>query len=167
MACGQLLKIPFDDIAAALKRAKSARGRQCFHRVRGITLIDDTYNANPVSYQNAIRTLALSRGRGKVMLVAADMLELGDKSAALHSKIGAAAGRAGIDHILTLGPLAALIGKQAKKANPAVQVKHYARTEDMARDLRSLCVKGDVLLVKGSRGMHMERLVECLLKEVS
>ena len=163
-ACGQLLKVSFSNIAFALKRTKPAKGRQCFYRVRGITLIDDTYNANPVSYYNALRTLSLACGRGKSFLVAADMLELGDQSESIHRDIGAAAGRVGIDHIFTIGRWAGLIGGQAKKINPLVQARHYTCQEDIQRDLQQGCTKGDILLIKGSRGMHMERVVENFLK---
>ncbi len=163
VACGKLLKVPFKGIASALGRVEPAKGRQCFHSVMGVTVIDDTYNANPVSYHNAIRTLSLVRGRGRTFLVAADMLELGGHSEALHAQVGEAAAAAGIDHILTIGRWAGLAGEKAKNIAPSVWVKHYSKQEDIFVDLGTLLREGDVVLVKGSRGMHMDRLVENLL----
>ncbi|MBF0593504.1 MAG: UDP-N-acetylmuramoyl-tripeptide--D-alanyl-D-alanine ligase [Candidatus Omnitrophica bacterium] len=163
VVCGQVLKVPFKNIALALGRAQPAKGRQCFHVVRGVTVIDDTYNANPVSYANAIRTLSLTGTKGKKVLVAADMLELGAQSEALHALVGEAAGRAGIEHVLTIGRFAGQIGTQAGQINPEAKTKHYEHPEDIFVDLGDILREGDVVLVKGSRGMHMERLVEHLL----
>lgn len=163
VACGRLLKVPFKDIALALARVEPAKGRHCFHSVRGVTVIDDTYNANSLSYRNAIRTLSLVRGRGRTFLVAADMLELGGHSAALHAQVGEEAAAAGIDHILTIGRWAGLAGERARQVDPLVWAKHYGQQEDIFVDLGSMLREGDVLLVKGSRGMGMDRLVERLL----
>lgn len=160
VACGLLLKVSFKDIASALANVQPAKGRQCFHSVMGVTVIDDTYNANPVSYHNAIRTLSLVRGRGRSFLVAADMLELGSQSEELHAAVGEAAARAGIDHLLTIGRWAGLAGTRARQVDPAVWVKNYEKQEDILIDLGSLLRPGDVVLVKGSRGMKMETLVE-------
>jgi UDP-N-acetylmuramoyl-tripeptide--D-alanyl-D-alanine ligase len=160
-ACGRWLKVPCRDIVSALGSVKPVKGRHCFHAVHGVTVIDDTYNANPVSYHNAIRTLTLMRRpTGRLCLVAADMLELGDKSEALHAGIGRAAAKAGIDIVLTVGQCAREIGKGALKVNPSMTVKAYHRQEDILPDLAILLKKGDTVLVKGSRGMCMDRLVE-------
>ncbi|MBF0387777.1 MAG: UDP-N-acetylmuramoyl-tripeptide--D-alanyl-D-alanine ligase [Candidatus Omnitrophica bacterium] len=161
--CGQVLKVPFKDIAVALGRVKPAPGRQCFHVVCGVRVIDDTYNANPVSYYNAIRTLSLMSVKGKRVLVAADMLELGDRSEALHSAVGEAAARAGVDHIFTIGRFAGLIAERAREVAPAVQTRQFAKQEDIFVALGEILREGDCVLVKGSRGMHMDRLVEQML----
>ncbi len=163
VSCGLLLNVPFKAIAGALADVPSAKGRQCFHSVMGVTVIDDTYNANPVSYHNAIRTLALVRSRGRAFLVAADMLELGDQSQALHAQVGEEAARAGVDFLLTIGRWAGLAGERARQAAPALWTRHYENQEDIFLDLGNMLQAGDVLLVKGSRGMRMERLVEQIL----
>ncbi|MEI6437607.1 MAG: UDP-N-acetylmuramoyl-tripeptide--D-alanyl-D-alanine ligase [Candidatus Omnitrophota bacterium] len=165
VACGLLLKVPFKKIAAAIEQVEAPKGRQCFYSVMGVTVVDDTYNANPVSYYNAIKTLTLVRSgaRGRTFLVAADMLELGDQSEALHADVGEAVARAGIDHLLTIGRWAGIAGEKAKELSPAVWTKHYLRQEDIFVDLGQMLKTGDVLLVKGSRGMRMDQLVEQLL----
>lgn len=165
IACGQILRVPFKDMSAAIKRVQPAKGRQCFHELKGITIIDDTYNANPVSYHNAIRTLALvrERQRGKSYLVAADMLELGEQSDLLHRQVGAAAAKSGIDHLFTIGRWAGLAGEQAREINRTAWARHYEKREDILTDLSAMLREGDVVLVKGSRGMRMDILVEQLL----
>lgn len=167
ISCGQLLRVPDKDIMQVLQRVKPAKGRQCFHAVRGMTLIDDTYNANVVSYKNAIKTLSLVRRRkgGCLFLVAADMLELGDQSEILHAEVGEAVAQAGIDHVVTIGRWAGLIGERAKQLAPFIRVKHYMKQEDIYQDLTRHLRPGDVVLVKGSRGMRMDQLIEQLLKD--
>ncbi len=165
VSCGQFLKVPFRDMALALGRVRPAPGRQCFHRVNGVLVIDDTYNANPVSYKNAIRTLALVRGKGRTFLVAADMLELGERAEALHREVGEVAGRAGVDQVLTMGRWARLIGDGAAAVRPEVITKDYVKQEAIALDLLKGLQAGDVVLVKGSRGMRMELVVESLLSK--
>lgn len=163
VACGGFLKVSFKDTAAAMARVTLPKGRQCFHNVNGTIVIDDTYNANVVSYKNAIRTLSLIQKRGRRFLVAADMLELGESSASLHEDIGVIAGHAGIDHVLTIGRWAGFIGKGAVKTFPGVLAKHYLELDDLLAGLQKDVQKGDVVLVKGSRGMRMERVVAALL----
>jgi UDP-N-acetylmuramoyl-tripeptide--D-alanyl-D-alanine ligase len=131
----------------------------------GALLVDDCYNANPLSMRAALATLAdLARAEGGRPLAAlGDMLELGAEEAALHREVGAAAAAAGLARLLAFGPrsLETVAGAVAAGLPP----ERSFHTEDLAAlaaATRAALSAGDVLLVKGSRGMKLERLVEAL-----
>ena len=126
----------------------------------GVTVIDDTYNANPVSYQNALRTLAMLASRGRVVLVAADMLELGKLSGELHRQVGRDAAGIKLDALFTCGLQARLIGMAAKKKRSTLDVRHFSDQAALTEALKDYLGPGDLLLCKGSRGMRMEKVVE-------
>ena len=160
MAVGCIFRVPEAKVREALKKAKPAKGRQCLNIARGVTVIDDTYNANPVSYQNALRTLAMLPCRGRVALVAADMLELGKFSKELHSQVGREAAGVRLDVLFTFGKRACLIGTAAKNKKPALDVRHFSDQAALTEALKGYLCPGDLLLCKGSRGMRMEKVVE-------
>lgn len=132
---------------------------------RGLLLVDDCYNANPHSMEAALRTLAeLARSEGGRPLAAlGDMLELGPDEAALHRGVGAEAARLPVEHLFGFGPRSrqTLAGAVAAGLAP----ERTFQTEDLtalAEAVRAAAGPGDVLLVKASRGMKLERLVEAL-----
>ena len=167
VACGRLFRVSFDDIRDALFNTDPAKGRQCFHVAGGVTVIDDTYNANPVSYRNALRTLSLLPRKGRVFLVAADMLELGDASDALHAEIGELAAQSGVDKVFATGRWASLIASIARAKNSSVEAKYFNQKEDILLALQEQVQFGDIVLVKGSRGMRMETVVIGLLEHLN
>jgi UDP-N-acetylmuramoyl-tripeptide--D-alanyl-D-alanine ligase len=160
IACGRIFAVPEARIQAALKSAKPAKGRQSLAVVRGVTLIDDTYNANPVSYQNALRTLAMLQGHARAVLVAADMLELGEHSVDLHRQIGQAAAGIKLDALFTCGKNARLIGEAAQGKRSTLDVRHFSDQTALTLALKRYLRRGDLFLCKGSRGMRMEKVVE-------
>ncbi len=135
----------------------------------GCTLLDDTYNASPRSTRlamHAARTLAQARG-GRAIAVLGDMLELGAESERLHEDLGAAAVGAGIEVLLACGSemRAAARGALVAAARSAVRGVRIESLEDPTEAidlLRDLVADGDVVLIKGSRSMRMERVVEAL-----
>jgi UDP-N-acetylmuramoyl-tripeptide--D-alanyl-D-alanine ligase len=144
-------------IAAGLEAARAVAGRLVTHRLaNGATLIDDSYNANPGSLHAAIDTLAgLS---GDSWLVLGDMRELGVDAVALHAEAGRRAKAAGIARLYTLGPLSAAAAKAF--GDGAQHFENHAALADALRPALS----GDVrVLVKGSRGSAMDRIVRALL----
>lgn len=163
VACGRLLRVGFEEIRQGLWDVEASSGRQCFHSAGGVTVIDDTYNANPVSYRNALRTLSLLPRKGQVFLVAADMLELGEASDVLHAEIGEAASQSGVDVIFATGRWASLIASIARARNSAVEARYFEKKEDILPALMERVQPGDVVLIKGSRGMRMESVVLGLL----
>jgi UDP-N-acetylmuramoyl-tripeptide--D-alanyl-D-alanine ligase len=159
IAVGRLLKLENDDIRRGLKRFKAPKGRQVFHRAGKVVLIDDTYNANPVSFKNAVRTLKTMKGSGRAVLVAGDMLELG----MFHQEVGDFAACHGVDMVLTCGVLAKFIAEGVRKAGRSCEAVSFENKEDVLKELKKKIRPGDVVLVKGSRGMRMENLVQDLL----
>jgi UDP-N-acetylmuramoyl-tripeptide--D-alanyl-D-alanine ligase len=155
-AAAHALGIGPQQIKAALEKAAPVGGRlQPMPGIMGATIFDDSYNANPKSVLAA--TEFLSRLSGQRWLVLGDMKELGDDAAALHREVGEAARAAGIDRLLAVGELSRYavegFGEHAS---------WYASTGALANDLRDELSPGVNVLVKGSRSMRMERVVEAL-----
>lgn len=131
----------------------------------GALLVDDCYNANPLSMGAALRTLAaLARSEGgRAVAALGDMLELGPGELELHRQVGAEAAAAGLSRLLCFGPRArALADGAAAGGLPADRIFHTEDVAALAAAARAGLGAGDVLLVKGSRGMKLERLVEAL-----
>jgi UDP-N-acetylmuramoyl-tripeptide--D-alanyl-D-alanine ligase len=129
----------------------------------GVLLLDDCYNANPASMAAALLTLsALARG-GRAAAVLGDMLELGPAEEAAHRELGALAAASGLALLATFGPRSRLSHEAALAAGlPPGQALHTEDPSTLASWARERLRPGDVLLVKGSRGMKLERLVEAL-----
>ncbi len=121
--------------------------------LNGALFIDDTYNANPDSVKAAIAVLTVQPG--KKILVLGDMGELGDESAALHAQVGLAARQAGVDRLLALGDWT----KSCVQAFGAGAL-HYERIQELLADLENQLAADVTVLVKGSRAMKMERVVD-------
>jgi UDP-N-acetylmuramoyl-tripeptide--D-alanyl-D-alanine ligase len=127
----------------------------------GVLLVDDCYNANPASMSAALRTLADLAAQGaRPVAVLGDMLELGAFEAEAHRALGEEAARAGLAALATFGPRTAETAASARAAGLAAL--HTEDLEELKGWARSTLRAGDVLLVKGSRGMKLERLVEAL-----
>lgn len=143
-------------IRQALKSFTAVGKRMEMSRVGGVTLLNDTYNANPDSVRSAIETLQSMECAGKKIIVLGDMLELGAASAKEHAAIGTAARRGGLDYLFTFGTM-------AKKMKSKFHFESKAR---LMAALRKLVVPGDIVLVKGSRGMKMEDVVVFLQEKL-
>jgi UDP-N-acetylmuramoyl-tripeptide--D-alanyl-D-alanine ligase len=127
----------------------------------GWTLIDDSYNANPGSTAAAIATLAgetASTGSGEAWLVLGDMRELGPDAAALHARTGALAREQGIARLYAVGEMSA----HAATAFGA-GARHFASQQELIAALVADAHAGVTVLVKGSRGSAMDRVVQALL----
>jgi len=162
-SCGVFFKVPFHDIVQALKFFEFPQGRGQIVRLGRGWLIDDTYNANPVSMRSALQTLQAVETIFKRIFVAADMLELGKSSRALHQAMGRAIGAAGVDVLITVGHLAGLMGPAGRRLNKKMQVFACRDTESAQKCLAKVFHNGDAVLIKGSRRMRMEQVVEFLL----
>jgi len=123
--------------------------------VKGATLIDDTYNANPDSVRAAVAVLG--RAPGTKLLVLGDMGELGPGAAQMHGDIGEAARAGGVDRLHTLGELSAHAARAFGGG-----ARHHARVEDLVAAVGEELAPGATVLVKGSRFMKMERVVSAL-----
>lgn len=161
--CGRLIGIPFREICAGLQAARFPHNRQCPQSVKGVTIINDSYNANPLSFRSSLNTLGSFPVKGKKILVCGDMLELGKDAVRLHRETGRLSAGFGIDHICAFGPLMKHFVK-ASSGNGKTEAVHYKSITVLNRWLSKNVQPGDVVLVKGSRGMRMERAVEFLKK---
>jgi len=168
VGCGVFFKVPFKDIIPALRSFEFSQGRGQIVRLGKGWLINDTYNANPVSMRSALQTLQVIETNGQRIMVAADMLELGSQSKILHQAIGRAIGASDINVLITVGRLAGFMAAGVKKARPKrhfkkMQVFACADVESAQKCLSKVFHNGDAVLIKGSRRMRMEQMTEFLL----
>jgi UDP-N-acetylmuramoyl-tripeptide--D-alanyl-D-alanine ligase len=148
-----------DRIAAALGAAAYTGQRSCWVSAGDVDLLDDTYNANPDSMRQAIELLRARRGRRVAVL--GDMLELGPRAEALHAEIGRVVAQAGVQVFIATGAhMAAAVREAARGGVPTAL--HCAAMDDVLDAVRTHVRAGDVVLVKGSRGLRMERVVAAL-----
>lgn len=147
------IDIPLSAIQTGLENVQPAPGRmRQYHLKNNITLIDDTYNANPFSLQAAVNTLATYAGTK--ILVLGDMKELGDNAKALHAECGEKIRQAGIDYLFTFGNLS-----EATTESFGKQAEHFTDRDKLLAALHPFLEKSATILVKGSRSMKMETLV--------
>ena len=155
-AAALAVEIPLGKIAEGLSRVQPVHGRwESQPGIGGIQLIDDTYNANPGSLQVALNLL--SRTDAETWLVLGDMGELGPAGERLHRKVGEEARDAGVRHLFALGELA----QQSAEAFGA-GAESFSDMESLNAQLQQRVREGVTVLVKGSRSMRMERVVEAL-----
>lgn len=161
--------VPLARAKAALKEYRPIHMRGVVHSVKGVHIIDDTYNASPDSINSNLRALFDYPGNGRRGAVLADVLELGERSHSLHEGIGryiveeCEAGRR-LSFLITVGKEAAVIGAYVKKHSD-IPVMCCETREQAVRKVEQSRQEGDWILVKGSRGMHMDEVVEQLIKE--
>ena len=157
-----------DLVADGLARYRPIGGRM--ERValpRNIILINDTYNANPQSMQVALESLAKLKGRSRAIAVLGDMGELGDAALDAHRATGRLVAELGLDHLFTLGHFGQPLADAALRAGMASDRVHVGAThEEVASAVCELLQGDDWVLVKGSRSMKMERVVEALAASV-
>jgi len=146
---------------APLRTACAQAARFKVLQVGPLEVLDDTYNANPASMAAAIEALGLRPTHGKRIAALGEMLELGDEAEALHRGIGEATARAGASVVFSRGKYAEPLAEAARVAGVprAEAIQDHA---DIARAIIEIAAPGDVLLLKGSRGMRMERVLEVL-----
>ena len=153
------LDVSLRSIAIGLAGYVGVKGRlQKKHALHGSTFIDDTYNANPDSVRAALGVLA---GRaGRKILVLGDMGELGDGAAAMHAEVGLAAREARVDRLLALGELS----RNSVGAFGAGAM-HFERIQELLAELENELTPDTTVLVKGSRFMQMERVVQSFAED--
>jgi UDP-N-acetylmuramoyl-tripeptide--D-alanyl-D-alanine ligase len=154
-----------DDIAARLGQVEVTGMRmQVFLAASGITVVNDAYNANPTSMRAAVEALADMRARGVRVAVLGDMAELGSLTELAHFRIGEAVARSGIEQLVTVGERAKRIAEGALAEGMAVaNVRPCMTVAEGSEVLDDLLAPGDVVLVKASRSMGLERIVERIL----
>ncbi len=166
IAAAEMLGISPESSISGIRNFKNASMRQNIVNVNGYTVVEDCYNAAPESMRAAINALVrLSKTNGgRAFAVLGDMKELGDNSEQLHSELGEYAVKSGVDVILTVGDLSVNINGGAINAGLDASCSYHFTSSDeckeIAQTIDSMMKKSDVLLVKASRSIKAERIVE-------
>lgn len=160
--------VPLDEIKARAAMLRPAHRRGELLRLPGgITLIDDSYNSSPAALRRALRTLQTATGSARKVAVLGEMLELGAHSMALHEECGAAAAAAGLDLLIAVGGTSAraLADAAMRAGMPAAAVSYVPTSAAAAAVALQRTRPGDLVLVKGSRGIGTDVVVDRLKAE--
>lgn len=157
--------VPLDTIVEQAGRARPAERRGAVLVSGGVTVIDDSYNSSPSALRRALEVLANERGAYRKVAVLGEMLELGEHADALHRACGAAAATCGLALLVTVGGVAArALAEGAVAAGmPVSAVHHLERSDAAAAFVAGEVRPGDLVLVKGSRGIRTEMVVDRLM----
>lgn len=162
-AAGHLSGVDAQQIKQGLASFKSVRGRlHVVETAMGVKIIDDTYNANPASMAAAIQALSAVRKADRCFFVFGDMLELGDQADLMHQQVGAEAAKVGAVKIYAYGNRAQALISGAGEGGMSEKQLMTGSKEELAADLISHLRPNDWVLVKGSRAMAMETVVEAI-----
>ncbi len=159
-AVGSVWGLSFEQIRDGIESAEALSGR--FHIVRGgsVQIIDDCYNANPMSMKAALQVLSDIEAPSVAIL--GDMGELGADERALHREVGKYAGGLTLDRFVLIGELAKEIASGIRSVNNTAQITEFDTVPEALKELPSIIKKGDTVLVKASHFMQFERIVEAL-----
>ncbi len=163
IAIGTRLRMEHDEMAEALAGARLPSMRMERAQVGSLTIINDAYNANPSSVRAALEVVNHLPTTGRKVLILGDMRELGDRAMACHQTIGREAGRSSAQVIITVGAFARVMADGATgTAGTTKRLYWFPTVEAAAERLGGLVEPGDIVLLKASRGVRLERLVEPL-----
>jgi UDP-N-acetylmuramoyl-tripeptide--D-alanyl-D-alanine ligase len=129
----------------------------------GLTILNDAYNASPASTRAALETLKALSGYGQKIVVLGDMLELGEQEAAFHRDIGEQLDPNRFDYVFAFGPLSVHTAEAAQANFPSGRVLWADSKDEIVSRIGSVAKRDDVVLVKGSRGMRLEEVVQRLV----
>jgi UDP-N-acetylmuramoyl-tripeptide--D-alanyl-D-alanine ligase len=157
------MNISLREIAGGLNDFRPVSGRLRVIKRGSLTVIDDSYNANPDSVKAALRTLDnYALGRRKIAVLG-DMLELGKYSLSCHREVGKIVGQLGVDMLYTIGTHSRALAQAARQQGlpgERVRVFNLGEEELLARELKLSLRSGDIVLVKASHSMHLDKVVE-------
>lgn len=159
---GKVLGLSDKEIKDGIESFENVSGRSKIIKTNYLTIIDDCYNANPMSMKASLDTLSKSESR-KVCILG-DMLELGESTINYHKEIGEYAALVNIDVIICAGELSAYIYEGANKVKNKSETYYFETKEKLINSMFDLIKSNDTVLVKASRGMHFEGIVDVLSK---
>ena len=157
---GLALGLTLEEIKAGIESAQTISGRNNIIHTEKYTIMDDCYNANPVSMKASLDVLSTALGRKVAIL--GDMGELGADELALHYTVGEHAAQKQIDLLLCVGTLSEEIVKGAKAVNPEINAEVFTTKEELLEKLSELLADGDSILIKASHFMQFEKIVNAL-----
>jgi UDP-N-acetylmuramoyl-tripeptide--D-alanyl-D-alanine ligase len=167
-AVGLHYGLPLSSMAERAASLKPAHHRGDVVRLaRGVIVVDDSYNANPTATRRAIDVLRTSRSAGRRVAVIGEMLELGDRAIALHEGVGRAIVAAGVDELVAIGgePAKAMADAAVAARMNRTHVRYFATSDQAADAFEAYVHEGDLVLVKGSRGIRTDVVVDRLKAE--
>lgn len=153
--------VPLSDIKKSLEAYQPYSKRMEILEINGIRIINDCYNSNPDSAAAALQVLIGMKAEARKIAVLADMLELGESSESEHRKIGELASQLRVDALFGFGPMTRFTIVAAKHSLKD-RTKHFKKKEELSRFLNNFLEKGDIVLIKGSRGMAMEEVTAAI-----
>ncbi|MBS4029654.1 MAG: UDP-N-acetylmuramoyl-tripeptide--D-alanyl-D-alanine ligase [Ignavibacteriales bacterium] len=155
---GKYFGISSENIKSSLENFRAYDKRMEILKANGITIINDTYNSNPDSVIAALHTLQQMKTSGKKIIVLGDMLEFGNTSEAEHRQIGRIISEMGFKNLFTFGVFSKYISAETNQTF----VKHFNDKQKLISELKNSIQTNDIILIKGSRGMKMEEIVQGL-----
>ena len=161
IAVGRELGLSREAVARGLEECRPAKMRLELQQVGGFRVLDDAYNANADSMVAALRTLRDLPCRGRRVAVLGDMAELGAHAESAHEEVGRQAAELGVGQLFAVGQMAPVIARAARSAG-LNRVLEFADVIAAAAAVKSFVKAGDLVLVKASRAMRLERVVEFL-----
>ncbi len=157
-------QVPLENVLSrvAMFVAHSRRGKVL--RLGRITVVDDSYNSSPIALERALVAVSRSSAASRRVAIVGEMLELGSRSEALHRRCGQAVADAGFEVLIAVGgaPVHALAASAIAAGVPLASVSTFATSEEAADEVDAVVRDGDVVLVKGSRGIRTDRIVDRL-----
>jgi len=162
IACAWATGVPLSEAKRRLASFAPIPLRSQIVRCNGLTILNDCYNANPLSFARALETLRDLSARRKVAIIG-DMLELGAFAPAAHQAIGRLAAQLGIDAVIAVGDYADYVAQGVREGRPEA-IPTYRTVPELLRQLPAMLQEGDGLLVKGSRKLNLEQVTEFLLQ---
>ncbi len=159
-AVGLSFGLSLDQISSGIEKAKTIGGRTNLLRVGNMTVIDDCYNANPVSMKASIDVLATADGRKIAVL--GDMGELGENEKKLHYEVGEHLAKKAVDVLFCAGEISSEIAKAVREENPACEVYYFKTREALTEQLLPFLKEGDTILVKASHFMEYPEIIKAL-----
>ena len=159
-AVGLQYGLSLEQIQAGIESLRPVNGRFHIVHTEQYTVIDDCYNANPISMKASLEILG--DGPGRKVAILGDMGELGPDEERLHYSVGQAAGALDIDCCLCVGPLCRKLAEGIADVNQKIEVIHFEHLQELLGKLPQLVRKDDTILVKASHFMHFEKVVEKL-----
>lgn len=159
-AVGKCYGLSAEEIQQGVQKLQAVSGRMRMIKKGPLTVIDDCYNANPVSMKASLEVLKNTPGRKTAVL--GDMGELGEDECRLHQEVGLYAADCGLDLCVCVGKLSRHMAEAARQKNPRMETLHMERLEDLLAILPDLTQKGGAVLVKASHFMQFEKIVQAL-----
>ncbi|MBI3277471.1 MAG: UDP-N-acetylmuramoyl-tripeptide--D-alanyl-D-alanine ligase [Chlamydiae bacterium] len=167
MCVGYKLEIPWEVMMEKAEHLKLPQMRLEMIKESGVLIFNDTYNANPQSMKAALETLGTLRANGKKIFVCGDMLDLGSEEILWHRNLAKEVIAAQVDLLIPVGPLANLVGEESRKMGLSKSAIFLTESpEEALQVLLEKTFESDVVLVKGSRAVGMEKVVRGLMDEL-